>query len=1126
MLFMGMLYVSAEVYPQNSKLSLEVTQMTLSEAFKQIEAKTDYLFMYNAADIMGHEVNVKVKNQQIEKIMDELLKNTGLEYAIKERHILVRPSKIADRNGVSQQGFRVTGTVSDDTGDPLSGVTVAVRGTTMGTTTDMNGEFTLTVPSDTSVLEIRYIGYEPQQIVVGNRRVIAVEMREATTDLGEVTVVAFGTQRKESVISSIATISTKDLKVPSSNLTTAFAGRVAGLISYQTSGEPGQDNASFFIRGITTFGADAKKDPLILIDGVELTTDDLARLNTDDIASFSIMKDATATALYGARGANGVILVTTKEGREGKAQINVRIENSFSSPTQMVDLADPVTFMRMHNEAILTRDPNGIRMYTEEKIQMTERGLYPDLFPAIDWYDTMFKDVISNQRANLSISGGGKIARYYVAASIAQDNGNLKVDKRNNFNSNINLTKYAVRSNVNVNVTKTTELILRLSSTFDDYRGPIDGGTDMYRKVMQANPVYFKPSYEPDEHFSYVSHVLFGNYGTADYINPYAQALRGYRDYSKNMTMTQFEVKQNLDMLTEGLKFRAMMNMNRFSEFTVHRQYVPFYYTVDEYDLNTNAYTLKCLNPESGSNFLNYNPGSRIINTVFYLESALDYNKTIEEKHNLNAMLVYIMRQEKKGIADNLQMSLPGRNMGLSGRLAYNYDSRYFAEFNFGYNGSERFSREHRWGFFPSIGGAWMLSNESFYEPVKSIVPEFKIKATYGMVGNDAIGSDADRFYYLSQVNMSASRDVGWGSSGTYSPRGISVDRYANDQIGWEKSYKTNLGAEISLIGGFSANVDVFHEKRENILLPRVIPSTMGILPSIKANLGVASGQGVDVELNYEKIFNQDFFLTGRGTFTYATSKVKEWEEPDYEGASWRSRVGYNINQQWGYIAERLFVDEMEVANSPTQFGNVRGGDIKYRDVNGDGVISELDRVPIGYPTVPEINYGFGLTVGYKQLDVSFFFQGSARQSFWLTTSGNGRIQPFLDGSYTGSGNDNLNGQNAVLQAIADSYWTESKRDPYAFWPRLATYEVSNNTQTSTWFMQDATFLRLKSAEIGYSLPERWVKKMFMTNCRVYASGTNLFCWSIFKLWDPEMAGNGLGYPLQRVINVGLNIGF
>ena len=438
-----------------------------------------------------------------------------------------------------------------------------------------------------------------EQVYAGESTINFVLQYQADI-LDEVEVVAFARQKKESVLASISTVEPAELKVPSSNLTTAFAGRVAGLISYQTTGEPGQDNASFFIRGITTFGAEAKKDPLILIDGIELGTEDLARLNTDDIASFSVMKDATATSLYGARGANGVILVTTKEGREGKVKFNARIENSFSSPTKKVDIADPVTFMRMHNEAVKTRDPLGLLLYSEEKITMTERGLYPDIFPATDWYNSMFNDVISNQRANLSVSGGGSVARYYVAANISRDQGNLKIDKKNNFNSNINLMKYNFRSNVNINLTKSTELIARLSANFDEYTGPLDGGTGMYRKVVQANPVLFKPYYEPDEEYSYAKHILFGNYGNAGYINPYAESLRGYKDYGKNTMIVSFELKQDLNSLIEGLTTRALFNFNRYSEYVVTRQYNPFYYSISRYDLQKNSYKLQRLNPTEG----------------------------------------------------------------------------------------------------------------------------------------------------------------------------------------------------------------------------------------------------------------------------------------------------------------------------------------------------------------------------------------------------------------------------------------------------------------------------------------------------------------------------------------------
>ena len=1013
----------------------------------------------------------------------------------------------------------VRGKITDGEGSPLAGATIQIKGSTRGVIADVDGMYVFPDCPIGSTLVVAFLGMQTIEKVYNGESVLNFVMEPKQEELEEVEVVAFAKQKKESVLGAITTVKPTELKIPSSNLTTAFAGRVAGLISYQTTGEPGKDNASFFIRGITTFGAEAKKDPLILIDGIELGPDDLARLNPDDIASFSIMKDATATALYGARGANGVILVTTKEGKEGKVKVNARIENSFSSPTKKVEIADPVTYMRMQNEAIKTRDPLGLTLYSEEKIVMTERSLYPDIFPAIDWYETMFKDVTTNQRVNISLSGGGNVARYYVAANITKDNGNLKIDKRNNFNSNIKLMKYNFRSNVNINLTETTELIARLSSNFDEYTGPIDGGSGMYKKVMQANPVLFKPYYEPDERFSYAKHILFGNYGNAQYINPYAESLKGYRDQSKNSTLVTFELKQNMSEILEGLTARVMFNMNRYSEYNVTRQYNPFYYNIASYDLLKNSYKLQRLNPTEGTEYIDYVPGQRYINTSMYLEAAAEYNHLFNDIHSLNALLVYTMREEKSGIADNLQLSLPFRNIGLAGRLAYNYKSKYFTEFNFGYNGSERFYKNNRWGFFPSIGAAWMLSNEPFFESLTDIFPQFKLKATYGLVGNDAIGSSYDRFYYLSQVNMNANRSVNWGSQMNYNPGGVNIERYANNKIGWETAYKTDIGTEISTKFGLSATIDWFKEKRKNILLSRIIPSTMGIIPEVKANLGEAKGQGIDMEINYEKIINGDLWLTGRGTFTYATSEATKWEEPDYTKTPWLSKVGQPLNQTWGYIAERLFVDEREVLNSPTQFGKYSAGDIKYRDINNDGKISELDKVPIGFPTVPEINYGFGLSAGYKRMDISFFFQGSARQSFWIDLY---NTTPFLDSD----ANDGRIGQNAVLKAYADSYWSESNRDLYALWPRLANYSIENNNQTSTWFMQDASFLRLKSVELGYTIPDKILKKMKMNNLRIYMSGTNLLCWSGFKLWDPEMAGNGLGYPLQRVINIGLNVGF
>jgi TonB-linked SusC/RagA family outer membrane protein len=1011
----------------------------------------------------------------------------------------------------------VKGVVRDKSGAAIPRVSVTLKSTQAGTLTNEKGEFTLNANLYDS-LEFTSVGYRPLTVFISNNRPMDVVMEAESGSLNEVAVVAYSKMKKSSVLGSITTVQPEELKIPASNLTTALAGRVAGIISYQTSGEPGRDNASFFVRGITTFGANAKRDPLILIDGIELGPDDLARLNTDDIASFSIMKDATATSLYGARGANGVILVTTKEGRDSKVQVNARLESSFSTPTHKIKTADPVTFMRMHNESVKTRDPLGLLLYTEEKITMTERGLHPDLYPATDWYNAMFRDMIVNNRVNFSLRGGGAIAKYYVGAAVTKDNGNMKVDKRNNFNSNINFKTYQFRSNINLNLTPTTELITRFAATFDDYTGPIDGGSAMYRKVMQTNPVLFKPYYKPDSAFEYARHILFGNYGDANYLNPYAESLKGYRDYSKNTMFTTFEFKQNLRFITKGLTARAMLNFDRYSEYNVTRGYRPFYYNLRSFDLRDDSYTLMRLNPTQGTEYIDYQPSDRYINNIFYFEGATEYNNSVG-RHNLNALMVFTVRQKKTGIAPSLQLSLPNRNAGLAGRFAYNYDTRYFAELNFGYNGSERFAANKRWGFFPSASAGWMISNEPFFENARSVFRQLKLKGSYGMVGNDAIGNDYDRFYYLSQVNLNANYNVNWGINMNENPGGIVVSRYANDQIGWETSYKTNLGLEFNMVNGLSAIMEVFREKRTNILLSRIIPATMGILPAVQANLGQAEGKGFDMELNFEKNFGKNVWINGRGTFTYATNKVLKWEEPDYSNTPWLSRVGHPINQVWGYVADRLFVDSLEVRNSPVQeFGAYTAGDIKYHDINGDGRINAFDAVPIGLPTTPEINYGFGFSMGVKGLDASVFFQGLARRSFWFDLQ---NITPFIDGDP----GDGRVGQNAVLQVIADSYWSESNRNVYSLWPRLANYSLPNNQQTSTWFMQNGSFLRLKSAEIGYKLPQNLLKRYKLSAMRIYLSGLNLITWSPFKLWDPEMAGGGLGYPIQKVYNVGLTVG-
>ncbi len=1023
---------------------------------------------------------------------------------------------------VIAQTVRVTGKVTDHANEPLPGVTVLEKGTANGTSTDIDGNFSITASGINSVLVFSFVGFDAQEIRVGDQTVINAQLVESAQTLDDVVIVAFGAQKKSEVVGAVTTIRPEELKTPSSNLTTSLAGRLAGVISYQRSGEPGADNAEFFIRGVTTFGY--KQDPLILIDGIELGATDLARLSPDDIASFSIMKDATATALYGARGANGVILVTTKEGREGKAVVSVRMEGSLSKPTRNIELADPVTYMRLNNEAILTRDPLGRLLYSDDKIDNTVPGSGSYIYPATDWREEVMRDYALNQRMNMSVRGGGEIARYYVAGSFNQDNGLLKVDNRNNFNNNINLKTYTLRSNVNVNLFPETELIIRLAGTFDDYKGPIYSGGDIYTRVMRANPVLFPAYYPKDADHPFVDHIMFGNYDTGNYLNPYADLVRGYKDYSRSNMSAQMELKQDLGFITEGLRTRARFNTARISYFELTRQYDPFYYQLGNYDRRNNTYRVNIIDPDGGTEYLTYNEGDKRVNSTVYFEAALEYNRLFQEKHSVSGLLVYVLREELFGNAGTLQASLPFRNLGLSGRATYGYDDRYFAEFNFGYNGSERFYRTHRWGFFPSAGLAWSISNEDFFQPLKNTIHNLRLRATYGLVGNDAIGSG--RFLYLSEVNPNASgMGATFGRENNYSRNGYSVVRYSDQDITWETARKTNIALELGLFNNLNIIAEYFTEHRYNILQERVsTPASMGLWTTPSANIGEAGSHGVDISVDYNHFFNNDMWMQARGNFTYATSEFKVYEENDYPGAPWRSRVGYPINQRWGYIAESLFVDEAEVANSPRQFGEYGAGDIKYRDLNGDGVITTLDQAPIGYPTVPEIVYGFGFSFGYKQFDISAFFQGQERVSFWISPEA---TAPFIPYHYNNTErNSSTVFANQLLKAYADSYWSEENRDIYALWPRLSTYNIQNNTVNSTWFMRNGSFLRLKQLEVGYTIPPALTRSFGVDGVRVYANGTNLLTLSKFKLWDVEMGGNGLRYPIQQVFNLGLSLSF
>lgn len=1050
-------------------------------------------------------------------------------------------SAISTLNSIAQD-IKVKGVVRDTTGG-IPSVSIKVRGaTTLTLLSDGFGRFEFNSKKEVQV-DFQSVGFKTatinlasQSINSNNEILLDIFLEKIESEIEEVTVTGFGgTQRKASLVSAITTVNVKELKTASSNLTNALAGRVAGMIAFQSSGEPGlgTDNSTFYIRGLSTFGT-GKQDPLILIDGVESSPTDMARLQPDDISDFSVLKDAAAASVYGARGANGVILINTKMGMDGAPKFNFRVENRISSNTKNFEFADNITYMRMANEAALTRTPNGIEPYSQNKIFSTIDGEDPYLFPSNNWLSMLVKDYTNNQGYNLNISGGTTRGRYYIAGTFNRDNGVLKVEPLNNFNSNIKLNNYSLRVNVDFNVTKTTTAIVRMYGQFDDYIGPMGGGAATFDNALNANPVMF-PSIYPAGKLPFIEHPLFGSSQTRNtdlslsstmYMNPYAEMVRGYQTYKTSNMQPQIEIKQDLNGITEGLSLRGMGYLRRYAYMSASRSYQPFFYEaiVNSQD---GTYNLKALNDGSatalqptGTEYLSYAPPTRDVDSRIWLEGTLNYSRTFAEKHAVSGMLVSYISSYESAIGNQVGLveTLPSRNAGVSGRFTYGLKDRYLAEFNFGYNGSERFDANHRWGFFPSFGFGYRLSEEPFFEPIRSVISNFKLRGTYGLVGNDAIGSNADRFFYLSNVNLdngnygsSFGRDDG---APRYTRPGVSISRYANPNITWELSKQLNLGLDMSIGRGIDIIVDAFSQKRSNILQPvSGIDNASGLMATPWSNYGRVNTKGVDLSVNYRKNFSEDFWMDARGTFTYATSEIVKVDELPYSGnLSHLARKGYSINQAWGYIAERLFIDNEEVANSPVQFGDIGllAGDIKYRDITKDGLVNGDDLVPIGYPTEPEVLFGFGSSFGFKNFDLGFFFQGATQYSFFINSS---QIQPF----YSNGGR-----QTGLLKVIADDYWSETNQDSYAFYPRLSTWRVGPNNQTSTWWMRNGGFLRLKSVDIGYNIKS--LERFKINNARVYLSGSNLFLLSNFKLWDVEMRGNGLGYPLQSVYNIGIQI--
>ena len=1123
---LGMLFLAMpfDTYAQErTKVTLDLKNVMLNEMFEEMKKQTDYDFFYNSQLLRARGfISVKADNEEVTSVLDRVLPGVNLEYQMNNNLVTIRAKKAEQQQQVNF--VQVKGRVTDEKGNPLPGAAVIIHGTTQGVSTDMEGHYTLNVRPD-DVLRFSFIGYKEEVIPIKGKTMVNVQLNPTAENLEEVQVVAFGTQKKESVVSAITTVRPMDLKSSSSDLTTQLAGKIAGIIGWQTGGLPGalteeEMNTNFYVRGITSFQTGANRDPLILIDGVEMSKLELARLAPEDIESFSVLKDASATAMYGARGANGVILVTTKKGEEGSVYTSVRYETVMSMPTKEIDVVDPVTYMRLYNEALMTRDPLASPRYTAQDIQRRIDKNFPSwVYPANDWYDILFKDYNVNHRLGINIRGGSNVMQYYASVNYVRDMGMLKTDQLNEFDVNIKNTTLSFRVNLNVNLHPQIKLLYNSTTNWDKYHGPLNSVTEAYALAFQADPVAYAPTYPADLTYHW-NHIRFGAYSTSDMgSNPYAKIHEGYMERNRFTTTNQLEYIYNLSSLVRGLELRGRVALTQTGYYSIPFSTKPYYYRLQSFNESTGEHTLFALNPSEGDRTIEMDPyGKEHSSETQLTYEVRAYHTAAWDDHQTSLTAVFNAQETSSSAPESFLEAVEHRNLGFSMRGTYGYKDRYFVEASFGYNGSERFAKKNKMGFFPAVGAAYVLSNEPWMLGASEWLPFLKLRASWGKVGNDGI-IDSPRFVHLQEIVSSSSISQQPGQS---SAAGWSVLNYANEDIQWEIAEQINLGLEAKLFKGIlEFNLDAYQQIRHNILSYRLtIPAHVGIENSQLDNIGKARSRGIDFSGKIQHAFSPDFWVILNGTFTYSKAVYKELDEAS-DKPEWQSKIGHELSQQVGFVDQGLFRDQAEVDNAPIQNGNYGPGDIRYRDIDGNGVIDINDAVHIGFPETPRIIYGFNGFVNYKNWEFSFAFQGSGKRGFFINPAS---ISPFYAGN--------------VLQAIADDHWTPENMKMHPFWPRLSTnsityhngeenwYNYETDYYKSTYFMRECRFLRCTALELAYNLPDNLKRKLKMQNVKFFVRANNPFIISNFDLWDVELGENGFNYPIQKTYAVGLNFSF
>ena len=1082
--------VTAQTSDQKSSLiTISVQNVPMKEVFAMIEQQCDYSFIYRN-DILdaSHLVSLNVTKQTIENTLKILFAGTQNTWEISGHQIVIGKAS-ATENGNKEKNTklsRVTGTIRAANGELLIGATVwSKTRPTVGTASDINGKYLLDVYPD-EVLEFSYVGYKSQDVPVSGRGIIDVELQPNDAILDAVEVVGYGVQKKISVIGSQQTIKAGDLKTPVANLTQGLIGRVSGLVSVQRTSEPGFDDAEIYIRGISTLTA-SMSTPLTLVDGVPRS---FANVDPEDIESFTILKDASATAVYGVRGANGVIIINTKSGMKGSPKFSVRYTEGFTKPTKITDFVDGAVYMEMSNEASTTRGGN--RLYSREVIEKTRSGEDPYLYPNVDWMKEILRDFSRNRSANINIQGGSDKAVYYIGLAYYDEDGMYKDTKLADYNSNTFFRRYNATTSLTLNPFRSTEIKLGIQGYLANANYPAAAQSTIFSSAYFTPPTYIAPMY-PDG--------KLGAFSGGD-LNPVAQlGATGYANQWRSQIYSNLRVTQQL---YKGLSITGMFSFDTYNYTSNRFTKSPNTYHATGRDANGN---LLFEQTRQGTENLAYGLSAKGDRTI-YLEAALNYKNTFG-RHDVSGMLLFNQSDEINTKATNVEEALPYRFRGLSGRFTYSFDNRYFGEFNFGYNGSENFAPDKRYGFFPSFGLGWVISNEPFFEGATDIIQYIKLRGTWGQVGNSQISGR--RFAYLATVTDNGSTSYNFGKNMDQNYGTTAINEYAVD-VSWEVADKTNIGLDMRLLNNkLSLQVDLFKESREGIYLRRKsIPSYFGMINNPYGNIGKVENKGIEVALNYANTWG-DWSLSVMGNYSFNRNKVLE--DDSTAAYPWQSTIGNKVGQRFGLVALGLFESKEEIAASPVQTGDTRPGDIKYKDINGDGLINEYDEVPIGWGNVPEIIYGVGFSVGWKNLSLTAMFQGAAHVDAMLSGEG---VLPFAQGS----------GRGNLLSNITDR-WTEQNPRQDAFYPRLSIGTINMNYEKSTWWLKNTSYLRLKNVELSYTLPDRWMKHIRLENARIFIQGVNLLTFSPFDIWDVELGdGRGAAYPNISSASLGLSFNF